>query len=56
MSGEKMKKKYKVLVSFKWRGAWVDVGSQLDLLNCEAQSLLQTQKIEEVKAAKKGAE
>lgn len=50
-----MKKKYKVLVSFKWRGVWLEVGSFLDLLDCEATSLKNTGKIEAV-TAKKGAE
>ncbi|WP_180799238.1 hypothetical protein [Vibrio parahaemolyticus] len=53
-----MKKTYKVLTAFKWRGHWRDPGEQLQLLDCEAATLTRTGKIELVttsSTSKKGS-
>lgn len=46
-----MKKTYKVLTAFKWRGHWRDPGEQLSLLDCEAEALKRAGKVELVKTS-----
>ncbi|MGI2001995.1 hypothetical protein [Shewanella frigidimarina] len=39
------RKKFVVTVPFPWRGHWTRTGQLLELLDCESQALLITQKI-----------
>ena len=56
-----MKKKYRVVVGFKWRGRWLEPsddkdgseGNTIELLDCEAETLKRAGKIKPFSAEKK---